>query len=153
MRYPGQAANTLNFEFVWFRLKPGWPSGCFLKKLGSTVSLFPRVYFIHGEWQATILNRIEWKRNPPPKKSKVKSCHFPTLDFNGREWGINSEYIYRCLSSGRRTPTRAKPNKFPPDKHSQVQQSKRTWVHQYMRWTKGLLQAYLPLFPGIKVLI
>ena len=101
MRYAGQAANTLNFEFVWFRLKPGWPSGCFLKKLGSTVSLFPRVYFIHGEWQATILNRIEWKRNPPPKKSKVKSCCFPTLDFNGREGGINSEYIYRCLSSGK----------------------------------------------------
>ena len=126
MRYAGQAANTLNFEFVWFRLQPGWPSGCFPKKFCCTVSLFPWVYFIQGEWKATILNQIDGKETPPPKKSKVKSCHFSTLDFNGREWGINFEYIYRYLSPGRRTPTRAKPNKFPPDKHSQVQQSKRT---------------------------
>ena len=98
MRYAGQAANTLNFEFVWFRLKRGWPSGCFPKKFCCTVSLFPRVYFIQGEWKATVLNQIDGKETPPPKKSKVKSCHFSTLDFNGREWGINFEYfIGACL--------------------------------------------------------
>lgn len=44
--------------------------------------------------------------------------------------------------------TRTKPNKFPSDKYSQVQQSKRTGVHQNMWRTKSLLQADLPLFSG-----
>ena len=96
---PWPRSDTLNFEFVWFRLKPGWPSGCFLKKLGSTVSLFPRVYFIHGEWEATILNRIEWKRNPPPQK-KQRSNHavFPLLILmGGRGELILSIFRGTCL--------------------------------------------------------
>lgn len=77
--------STLNHEVRWLipRTLSLYGSGSSLddhqfifSKSLAPLSLFPPMYFIQGEWQATVLNRIEWKRNPTTQKIKGQIMPF-----------------------------------------------------------------------------
>ena len=62
------------------------------------------------------------------------------LNSNKNKISASSTYFFP------RDLTRTKPDKFPSDKHRQMQQTKWTGVHQHMWRTQSLLKTDLPFF-------
>ena len=63
-----------------------------------------------------------------------------SMGSNKNKISASSTYIFL------RDHTRTKPDKFPSDKHRQMQHTKWTGVHQHMRRTQSLLKTDLPFF-------